>query len=55
MTPEQHKQRHIELHKSLDELVADWLIHNREAKPTTNTVMDLIQWSHAQTLEPSMP
>lgn len=55
MTQEEHRQRHVELHKYLDELVADrigaakypdnWL-------PSRNTVMELMQWSHEQTITP---
>jgi len=49
MTPEEHKIRHIALHKSLDELFADF-IENAEGR-TTNTILDLINWSHKQTIE----
>ena len=51
MTTEKHRQRHKELHKSLDELVADYLIHNK-GLPSTTTVMELMHWSHQQTINP---
>jgi hypothetical protein len=41
------------LHQRLDELVADFLTHNAHALPSTTSVMDLIKWSHAQTIEPA--
>lgn len=52
MTFEEHKKRHQELHEALDELVADWITHT-EARPSTGTVLDLIRWSHKQTLRPT--
>jgi hypothetical protein len=52
MTPEEHKARHQELHKYLDELVADWVTHTT-CLPSKSTVLDLIQWSAKQTEEPT--
>jgi len=51
MNNEEHRQRHIELHRSLDELLADW-IGNTEGLPSTSTIMELIEWSHSQTEGP---
>lgn len=51
MTTEEHKQRHIELHRALDELVADFINHT-EKLPSTTTVMELVRWSHRQTQNP---
>lgn len=53
LTGEAHRERHIELHRMLDELVADFLMHNPQALPTRATVLDLMTWSHHQTLEPT--
>ena len=53
MSPEEHRQRHIELHGWLDELVADWLLQCRGAMPSSSTVMELMNWSKSQTLEPT--
>lgn len=52
MTHEQHRLRHELLHEHLDELIADWLAQT-DALPSTSTVMDLMQWSHAQTKNPT--
>lgn len=51
MTTEEHKQRHIELHQALDELVADFVNHTEKLLSTT-TVMELVQWSYQQTQNP---
>lgn len=52
MTSEEHKQRHIELHRYFDELLADWINHTN-GLPSTATVLDLMEWSHSQTIEPT--
>ena len=48
---EEHTQRHIELHKKLDELVADWIRHTNKL-PSKSTVIELITWSHQQCVNP---
>ena len=53
MTDEEHKQRHIELHRMLDELVADYFTHTGKLF-TSSSIMDLIQWSHQQTIQPAV-
>jgi hypothetical protein len=52
---ETHKQRHIELHGALDELVADFIAHGKigEHRPSETTVMELMKWSHQQTQDPT--
>jgi hypothetical protein len=50
---EEHQKRHVLLHGAFDELVADFLEHHREKMPSTTTVMELMQWSHRQTQEPT--
>lgn len=52
MTPQEHKDLHIELHQKLDELVADFIRHT-DALPSRNTILELIRWSARQTLEPT--
>ena len=42
-----HRARHIELHKSLDELFADYITHGSGC--TSHTILDLINWSYKQT------
>jgi len=51
VTKKEHKQRHEELHKALDELVADWL-GNTKNLPSASTVMQLLQWSSKQARKP---
>lgn len=54
MTPEEHKERHILLHKMLDELLADYIGHNTEQKSFLKMPLeDLLDWSHQQTIEPT--
>jgi len=53
-TPEEHKQRHAELHAALDELVADWLTQTGQY-PSKATVFEVMKWSHKQTLDPDHP
>lgn len=51
MTKEEHRDRHQSLHRSLDELVADWIEHT-PGRPSKNTVLELIKWSNKQQLFP---
>ena len=55
MTPEEHKQRHIELHRKCDELLADFMTHNENKYPSQTTVWELMNWSHEQTKNPTEP
>ena len=50
MTEEAHLERHKELHKSLDELFADFIAYG--GGRTTSTIMELINWTHKQTIKP---
>jgi len=52
MTREQHRARHGELHKMLDELVADWIAHTGR-RSGQGTVLELMEWSATQTIEPT--
>ena len=52
LTHDEHRQRHVELHKALDELIADFLFHVRRKLPDDTTIMELMIWSHQQTIEP---
>lgn len=54
ITPEEHKRIHDRLHRAMDELVADWMAH--EKKPLLNRpIIELMKWSHAQTQNPTTP
>ena len=46
-----HKQRHLELHRSFDELIGDWIAQTNPI-PSKATVMDLINWSYKQSRKP---
>lgn len=53
-TPEGHRQRHIELHRALDELFADYITqHPDEHQFTTMPLDRLLKWSHQQTMLPT--
>lgn len=55
LTATEHKARHLELHRALDELIADFLTHTGKL-PSRSTVMELMEWSYQQTIEPgTMP
>jgi hypothetical protein len=51
MTTEEHKKRHMELHKAFDELLADW-INTTNGLPSKASIMDLLKWSHTQINSP---
>ena len=51
-TEDSHRRRHLELHESLDELVAD-MINHKEMLPSKTTVLELIEWSYQQTIKPT--
>ena len=58
MTPltfEEHRARHVQLHKYLDELVADFLTHNPSRLPSKTTLMEFMQWTYQQTINPDTP
>ncbi len=52
MTNKKHKQKHIALHNNLDELVADWIMETG-GLPSQSSILELINWSHKQTIKPS--
>jgi hypothetical protein len=53
ITVEQHAARHRLLHQMLDELVADFLYHNRDKTPSNTSVFALTQWAARELAEPS--
>lgn len=54
MTPEEHKQRHIQLHSACDELFADYIKHHPERIFVTQlTIYELLLWSSDQTKNPT--
>lgn len=57
MTPEQHRQRHKELHQALDELFADYIRCNPDHSGSfiDMPLRTLLDWSYQQTVEPDQP
>lgn len=53
ITLEQHKERHEFLHKCFDELLADFITHT-EHLPSKTTILTLLEWSHQQTISPTI-
>jgi hypothetical protein len=51
-TPDEHKERHELLHKMLDELLADFIMHTKKG-PSASSIKELMQWSYVQTLKPT--
>ena len=47
----EHREIHAELHSALDELVADFIRHT-DGLPSKTTVLELMRWSHEQTINP---
>jgi hypothetical protein len=44
--PQQHKKRHKELHASVDELFADYIVHHPDQRGFTSMpIMQLLDWA----------
>ena len=52
MTPHETKGRHVELHESLDELIACFITET-EKLPSQTTLMEFMEWSHEMTKKPT--
>lgn len=52
MTNEEHKERHVELHRKLDELLADF-IEQTGKRVSATSLLELLQWSFEQTKNPT--
>ena len=52
---EEHRERHVELHRMLDELLADFISgkSNKSALLSKTSIMELMYWSYEQTLKPT--
>jgi len=54
MTHEEHRQRHVELHRAFDELLADYARHHPQQNKILETEIGVfLGWSHEQTIEPT--
>jgi len=51
MNKTQHKKKHLELHKNIDELFADFVRHTN--KTATSRIETLLEWSYSQTINPT--
>jgi len=51
MTEQEHIERHEELHRMLDELIADFIQHTGKL-PSQTSILELMEWSHRQTIKP---
>jgi hypothetical protein len=54
MTLDQHIARHQMLHRSFDELVADFIMQNDGKMFTNTTLLELVEWSFQQTKFPTL-
>lgn len=52
MNQKEHKQRHVQLHKKFDELLADFIGHTGRL-PSQTSLIDFLNWSYQQTISPS--
>jgi hypothetical protein len=52
-TQDEHRQRHIELHRSLDELIADFILHHKDKLLSETTVRELMEWAYLETINPT--
>lgn len=52
LTKAQHRQRHVLLHKHLDELLADFITHTGKL-PSKTSLMEFLRWSAEQTHTPT--
>lgn len=59
LAKKEHIERHKELHESLDELLADFITCEGQRGvsrlPSTTTVMELLEWSGRQLINPYDP
>lgn len=53
MTRAEHIKRHIDLDRSLYELVAEFAIHTGVPDPTSCTIAQLLSWSAKETKNPT--
>lgn len=53
LTLENHRQRHVKLHRALDELAADYLRHHPGVSFSRMSALELMQWAYDQTLNPT--
>lgn len=53
MTHEEHRERHVLLHRMADELFADFIRHHpKEHGFLDRPIKEVVEWSHKQTVDP---
>lgn len=52
MNYKEHKERHTKLHRSLDELAADFITHTGK-RPSNSTLLEFMEWSAQQMENPA--
>jgi len=52
MTREEHIAKHKELHRALDQLIADFIDHTENLPSKTNLLV-FMTWAHEQTICPT--
>lgn len=55
-SPDAHRERHVYLHRALDELVQDYVAHHPDAIDIdTLTVKELLRWAAEEAVHPTEP
>lgn len=52
LTQKEHKERHQELHRCFDELIADYITQTGK-RLSNSTALEIMEWSYAQTKNPT--
>jgi hypothetical protein len=53
VTPEEHKQKHVELYRAFDELLADFIRNDKQMRKLSQIdVLTLMMWAVRQNREP---
>lgn len=55
MKREEHIAKHQMLHKHFDELLSDFIMQNPGKRLSNTTLMDILNWSKQQTINPTEP
>ena len=50
---EEHAKIHKQLHQAFDKLLADFIRHNPDKLPSKTTILELMEWSYIQTINPT--
>jgi isopentenyldiphosphate isomerase len=53
MNLHEHRERHKELHKAFDELLADFIYHSKDGIVLSKPISELMDWSNSQCKHPT--